>query len=123
MPRGTTVAAIIIVDFEGVFDVVAGGGVAWELVAVEDVAEVALETSDTTGAIVGTREEDDDEVWDEDGDDVSEGRPLETAEEAASPVTLTTDIAPNPAERVKFCEHHSLTESVSQTQAKMPCSS
>ena len=148
-----------IVDLEWVFVAAVVDMIVWELVSVEDVAGVALETLEIRGAVVGTLkeeddisvvgtwdeddddvpvvgtwdeydddvsvvdtwEEDNDDIWEEDDDDVSEEGLLETLEAAASPVTLTTDITPKPAERVKFCEQQSCVSSL-QLQAKVPCS-
>ena len=113
-PRGTPMAAMIIVDLEWVFVVVAVDNIVWELAAVEDVARVAFEASGVRRAVVGTLKELDSDVsvvgtlkgvddvsvvgtWD---DEISEEGLLKTLEAVASTVRLTTRITPKPAVRI-----------------------
>lgn len=108
--REAPVAAMIVVDFERALDVVAVGCVVSrrQSEAVEDVAAVVgFGTFDDVISPVGTEDEDEDEV------DFAEEVLLTISEAVASPVTLTTRIAPKPGVRVKFCDEQS-------EQAKVP---
>lgn len=117
---------------------VAGDCVLRTIVVVENSAEVATVVSDdppweeanVVVSVVSTWDGVGDEVpvvgiWEEADDDVPGGwlpPTLEAAELSASPVMLTTNIAPNPAERVKFWIQQSCKCGESQTQAKVPWS-
>lgn len=93
-------------------DVATGNCVVITLVEVGDVEEVDIVVSETCRFAVDILEVLDDKVsvvgaWDKVDDDVPWVWLLEAAALLASPVTLTTNIAPNPEGRVKFCKQHS----------------
>lgn len=109
-------AAISVVDLELACNVVAGDCVVRTFVVVKNVAEVATVVSevrtweevDGVAPVVG--------IWEEINNTVSA-----ELEVVALLVTLTTNIAPKPAERVKFCKQHSCNCWTPQLQAKVPC--